>query len=80
MERDTHKPPLSSPFMPRPKCVRCGQGICGGEGGGEAALVVRGVEESQVWGRVRVNGWGLCSGSPAWPPPSPHGTQSGIQK
>lgn len=60
MERDTHKPPLSSPFVPRPKCLRFGQGICGGEGGGEAALAARGVEESQVWGSARVNGRGLC--------------------
>lgn len=60
MERDTHKTPLASPFMPWSKCLRFGQVICGGEGGGEAALVARGVEESQVWGRARVNGRGLC--------------------
>lgn len=86
MERDTHKTPLASPFMPWSKCLRFGQVICGGEGGGEAALVARGVEESQVWGRARVNGRGLCvtrgeeQAALHGPPPSPHGTRIGIQK
>lgn len=53
MERDTHRTPLASPFMPWSKCLRFGQVICGGEGGGEAALVERGVEESLGYGEGR---------------------------
>ena len=86
MERDTHRTPLASPFMPWSKCLRFGQVICGGEGGGEAALVERGVEESRVWGRARVNGRGRCvtrgeeQAALHGPPPSSQGTQIGIQK